>query len=62
MNVPIAILLPPVAANGIPAFSPDGISWSRIPQLERLELPAGQEMGYFANDDGSITILTRRIG
>jgi titin len=62
MNVPIAILLPSVAANGIPSFSADGITWMRIPQLQSLELPAGQEMGYFTNDDGSITILTRRIG
>jgi hypothetical protein len=62
VNAPIVIRLPSVASDGIPSFSPDGISWIRIPQLLTLELPNGQEMGYFLHDDGSVTILTRRIG
>ena len=62
VNAPIVIRLPAVASNGIPSFSSDGTVWVRIPVLTTLELPNGQEMGYFAHEDGSITILTRRIG
>jgi hypothetical protein len=62
VNAPIVIRLPSVASDGIPAFSSDGVTWVRIPQLTSLELSNTQEMGYFLHEDGSVTILTRRIG
>ena len=59
---PLVIRFPALAADGVPSFSADGITWVRLALLQMLELPAGQDMGYFVHEDGSITILTRRIG
>lgn len=41
-----------------PAYSHDGMSWTTIPRLFSLPLPAGQQDGYFVNPDGSVDIYT----
>ena len=50
------------AGIGIPVYSPDGLNWVELPLLASPNLPEGQEMGFFRYDDGTIVILTRKIG
>jgi titin len=62
VSAPIAITIPASAGIGIPVYSPDGANWLELPLLASPNLPEGQEMGYFRYDDGTIVILTRKIG
>jgi len=62
VSTPIAITIPASAGVGIPVYSPDGLVWLELPLLAGPSLPDGQEMGYFRYDDGTIVILTRKIG
>ena len=62
VSTPIAITIPASAGIGIPVYSPDGLTWLELPLLAGPALPDGQDMGYFRYDDGTIVILTRRIG
>ena len=62
VSAPIAITIPASAGVGIPVYSPDGAIWVELPLLASPSLPEGQEMGYFRYDDGTIVILTRKIG
>jgi titin len=62
VSAPIAVTIPASAGIGIPVYSPDGLIWLELPLLAGPVLPEGQEMGYFRYDDGTIVILTRKIG
>ena len=62
VSAPIAITIPASAGIGIPVYSPDGANWVELPLLASPNLPEGQEMGFFRYDDGTIVILTRKIG
>jgi titin len=62
VSAPIAITIPASAGIGVPVYSPDGTNWVELPLLAAAALPEGQEMGYFKYDDGTILILTRKIG
>jgi hypothetical protein len=41
------------------AYSEDGVTWSRIPELQGPTLPDGRRDGFFQHADRSITIFTR---
>ncbi|NBR94176.1 MAG: hypothetical protein EBT44_04990 [Actinobacteria bacterium] len=62
VSAPIAITIPASAGIGVPVYSPDGTNWVELPLLAAASLPDGQEMGYYKYDDGTILILTRKIG
>jgi hypothetical protein len=62
VSTPIAITIPASAGIGIPVYSPDGTTWIELPLLAGPTLPDGQDMGYFRYEDGTIVILTRKIG
>jgi len=62
VSTPIAVTIPASAGIGIPVYSPDGLTWLELPLLAGPTLPDGQDMGYFRYDDGTIVILTRKIG
>ncbi len=62
VSTPIAITIPASAGIGVPVYSPDGINWIELPLLANPALPDGQEMGYYRFDDGTVLILTRKIG
>jgi titin len=62
VSAPIAITIPASAGIGVPVYSPDGANWVELPLLASASLPDGQEMGYYKYDDGTILILTRKIG
>jgi uncharacterized repeat protein (TIGR02543 family) len=62
VSAPIAITIPASAGIGIPVYSPDGLNWLELPLLASPNLPDGQEMGFYRYDDGTIVILTRKIG
>jgi hypothetical protein len=44
-----------------PLFSQDGKSWRDVPQLPTLNLPAGQQDGWFRDSDGSIHVLSTHL-
>ena len=44
-----------------PGYSPDGSAWRDIAQLPTLNLPDGQQDGWFRDSDGSIHVLTRHL-
>ncbi len=56
---PLRLRISASAADNVPAYSQDGITWRPIPRLTSLPLPPTQEDGYFVNTDGSIDIYTR---
>lgn len=56
---PLKIHLSSFSAGDVPAYSEDGKSWTTIPRIYSLPLPAGQADGYFVNPDGSVDIYTR---
>jgi hypothetical protein len=58
---PLAITLPAGAAGSVSAWSIDGFSWSTLPLLTSVSLPAGQTDGYFINADGTYTLFTRHL-
>ena len=62
VSTPIAITIPASAGIGVPVYSPDGLNWIELPLLANPALPNGQDMGYYRYDDGTILILTRKIG
>jgi len=62
VSTPIAITIPASAGIGIPVYSPDGSIWVELPLLAGPALPDGQAMGFYRYDDGTILILTRKIG
>ncbi|NDA80520.1 MAG: hypothetical protein EBX92_05240, partial [Actinobacteria bacterium] len=62
VSTPIAITIPASAGIGIPVYSPDSVNWIELPLLANPALPNGQDMGYYRYDDGTILILTRKIG
>jgi len=56
---PLEIHLSSIGAGDVLGYSSDGVTWTAIPRLRSLPLPAGQPDGYFVNADGSVTIYTR---
>jgi hypothetical protein len=62
VSTPIAITIPASAGIGIPVYSPDGLTWVELSLLSAPTLPDGQEMGYYRYEDGTVVILTRKIG
>ena len=44
-----------------PLNSADGNSWRDIPQLQTLNLPDGQQDGWFRDSDGTIHVLARHL-
>jgi hypothetical protein len=56
---PLVIRISASEAGEVPAFSPDGVTWTSIPRLTTPSLPTDQRDGYFRNADGSIDIFTR---
>lgn len=61
LDAPIRILLPAPPADGILAYSRDGITWTRIPQLAEPALPDDAPDGYFVETDGTISLFTRHL-
>jgi hypothetical protein len=45
-----------------PLTSTDGKTWRDIPQLPTLNLPAGQQDGWFRDSDGTIHVLSTHLG
>jgi len=44
-----------------PEGSEDGVTWRDIPQLQTLNLPAGQADGWFRDSDGTIHVLATHL-
>ncbi len=44
-----------------PLSSQDGTAWRDIPQLPTLNLPDGQQSGWFRDSDGTIHVLSREL-
>jgi subtilisin family serine protease len=58
---PLSINLGRMAPGVAPAYSPDGVTWTTIPQLSGTTLPDGAKDGYYVNDAGEVVILTRHL-
>ncbi len=57
----IDIRFPNATQGAHPLNSADGASWRDIPQLQTLNLPAGQRDGWFRDSDGTIHVLARHL-
>lgn len=58
-EAPLEIRISGSDASEVPAYSRDGTTWTTIPRLASLPIPADQDDGYFVNADGSVSIFTR---
>jgi hypothetical protein len=60
--IPLELHMAKPATDGIPSFSTDGgQTWTQMTRVLTKSLPANLQEGYFVNDDGSITFLTRHL-
>jgi len=59
---PLTLHFTPATPGVVPAFSPDGSSWTVLLQLPRKRLPAGATAGYWLEQDGTVTVATRSAG
>ena len=50
--------LGPLAPGLVPAYSPDGITWTPLARTKSISLPTGSDNRYSQATDGSITITT----
>jgi hypothetical protein len=57
----VDIRFPNATQGAHPLNSADGAAWRDIPQLQTLNLPAGQQDGWFRDSDGTIHVLARRL-
>jgi hypothetical protein len=57
----IDIRFPNATQGAHPLNSADGTSWRDIPQLQTLNLPEGQQDGWFRDSDGTIHVLARHL-
>jgi Domain of unknown function (DUF1906) len=55
---PVTIHITPPSAGLVPAFSADGTTAKAVAQLSSPALPAGVQVGYTTETDGSVDILT----
>jgi hypothetical protein len=59
---PVTVHFVPLASGAVPAFSPEGVTWTAIARLTAAGLPAGAASGYTRQGDGSVDIQTRTPG
>ena len=57
----IDVRFPNATQGAHPLNSADGTSWRDIPQLQTLNLPDGQQDGWFRDSDGTIHVLARHL-
>jgi hypothetical protein len=57
----IDVRFPNATQGAHPLYSTDGASWRDIPQLQTLNLPDGQQDGWFRDSDGTIHVLARHL-
>jgi hypothetical protein len=55
---PVVLSFSVPAAGAVPAFSPDGSSWTVLLRLPRSRLPAGATAGYTIDGNGNVTVLS----
>jgi len=58
----VDIRFPHATQGAHPMSSADGKTWHDIPQLPTLNLPAGQQDGWFRDSDGTIHVLSTHLG
>ena len=58
----IDVRFPNATPGAHPLNSADGTAWRDIPELQTLNLPAGQQDGWFRDSDGTIHVLGRHLG
>lgn len=59
---PLTVHFGAQAPGIVPAFSSDGVTWTPVPPLENGALPAGDDVAFGAEPDGSFDVLTRIPG
>jgi hypothetical protein len=59
---PLTLRFAQPRASLVPAFSPDGLTWTVLLHLPDQRLPASAIAGYWISSDGSITAETRTPG
>ena len=57
----IDIRFPNASPGAHPVTSADGVDWRDIPQLPTLNLPDGQQDGWFRDSDGTVHVLARHL-
>jgi hypothetical protein len=57
----VDISFPNATQGAHPLHSADGTSWTDIPELPTLNLPAGQQDGWFRDSDGTIHVLSTQL-
>ena len=57
----VDIRFPNATPGAHPLNSDDGTTWRDIPQLPTLNLPDGQQDGWFRDSDGTIHVLARHL-
>ncbi len=58
LKKPIEISIPAGASDTFPAWSVDGLTWTKLVKLQSESLPAGVQAGYFVEKDGRIAVLS----
>jgi len=61
LESPIEIRMPKIPLGAIIGSSDDEVTWQRIPELVRNNLPDVAADGYYTHPDGTISILTRHL-
>ena len=59
---PVTVHFGAQAPGIVPAFSGDGVNWTSVPLLQNGALPAGVDVAFGAEADGSFDVLTRIPG
>jgi hypothetical protein len=57
----VDILFPNATPGAYAVSSPTGSSWSDVPELPTLNLPADQNDGWFRDSDGTVHVLARHL-
>jgi hypothetical protein len=55
---PLELVFPHAPAGVVPAYSPDGTTWTSMPQLGSDTLPSGFHDGWYRDADNTIHIFT----
>ena len=61
-SLPVDVHLNAQGTGVMPAFSSDGVTWQKLQRAPGGVIPAGHDVGYVANADGSFDVFTRLAG